>query len=280
MVEAPFGSRLQVLWFRSTGSGQQQDGCLFELLQNTEAADGQPKISIQPQTRMGSSRIFVRSRLQVHRLNDSDAGAYWCRILMNDSKLLNPSDPVHLPTSEVYSIFTTPCPSLAAVSKQERKCADPVETTPKPSHTCYASSSPQAITLTRTVTPTMQRSAVQETVSSSNFIVQSPLPTLVLYNSYISSSSTIKPAATPVIPIEEDDGPSTYTPDTDATTRNTLPSSNNQELLLELYIAIGVLVLFGIVIAVLLPISIWLCVKGQYLKTSKSVNYVSVCHCK
>ena len=152
MVEAPFGSRLQVLWFRSTGSGQQQDGCLFELLQNTEAADGQPKISIQPQTRMGSSRLFVRSRLQVHRLNDSDAGAYWCRILMNDSKLLNPSDPVHLPT-EVYSIFTTPCPSLSAVSKQERKCADPVETTPKPSHTCYASSSPQAITPTRTVTP-------------------------------------------------------------------------------------------------------------------------------
>lgn len=126
----------------------------------------------------------------------------------------------------------------------------------------------------------MQRSAVQETVSSSNFIVQSPLPTLVLYNNYISSSSTIKPAATPVIPIEEDDGPSTYTPDTDATTRNTLPSSNNQELLLELYIAIGVLVLFGIVIAVLLPISIWLCVKGQYLKTSKAVNYVTVCHCK
>ena len=115
----------------------------------------------------------------------------------------------------------------------------------------------------------MQRSVVQETVSSPNFIVQSPLPTLVLYNSYISSSSTIiyKLAATPVIPIEEDDGPTTYTPDTDATTRNTLPSSNNQELLLELYIAIGVLVLFGIVIAVLLPISIWLCVKGQYLKT-------------
>ena len=301
MVEAPVGSRPQVVWFRNTEGGLQQDSCLSEMLQNTEGADGQPKISIQPQSRTDSSRerIFVRSRLQLHRLNDSVAGAYWCTIVVNGSEFLNPSDPVYLQPSAVYSDFTTSCPLLSAVSKQERKCADLVETVPKPSHTCYTiSSTPQAIALTQTVTPTLQ-SGIQETVSSSNFIgqsplptvtpalqrsvviVQSPLPTPVLHNTYTSSSSTLSSnlAATPVISIEED-GRGTYTPELDATTRTTFPSSNNQELLLELYIAIGVLVLFSTVIIVLLPISIWLCVKGQYLKTGESVKYkIAICLC-
>lgn len=268
-IRVPFRSRPQVVWFYRTENGQQQGECLTEMLQNTETAAGQPKISIPPLQRMGSileGQTHVRSRLHIRSLNDSDAGMYWCRLITNGSTLLDPSDPVYLQTQAAYVNFSASCPPLSSISKQEEKCADSIRPTPNSSHTCYTSSTPQAITPSQTVRASLQGTRLRETITSSSMIVPSLRPTPVLHNSYISQSTTEMPSMAPVLPTDLEDG--AYTSDT--VTRATSPTSN--KLLPELCIAVAVLVLFGIAIAVLFPIAIYMCLKRPDTKGGKSVS--------
>ena len=268
-IRVPSRSRLQVVWFYRAEHGQQQGECHSEMLQNTLTAAGQPKISIPSLQRIGSSlegQVHVRSRLHIRRLNDSDAGMYWCRLITNGSKLLEASDPVHLQTQAAYVNISASCPPSSSISKQEEKCADSVRPTTNPSHTCYTSSTPQAVTPSQTVRALLQRTRVQETITSSNKIISSLRPTPVLHNSYISLSTTEIPSITSVLPTDLEDG--TYTLDT--ATRTTLPPTN--KLLPELCIAIAVLVLFGIAIAILFPIAIYMCVKRPDVKNGKSIS--------
>ena len=270
-IRVPSRSKLQVVWFYTTENGQQQGECRSEMLQNTVTAAGQPKISIPPLQRIGSSlesQVHVRSRLHIRRLNDSDAGMYWCRLITNGSKLLEASDPVHLQTQTAYVNFSASCPPSSSISKQEEKCADSIRPTPNPSHTCYTSSTPQAMTPSQTVRALLQRTRVQETITSSNKIIPSLRPTPVLHNSYIGLSTTEIPSMTPVLPTDLEDVYVTYTQDT--ATRTTSPPSN--ELLPELCIAIAVLVLFGIAIAILFPITIYMCVKKPDVKNGKFIS--------
>ena len=216
----------------------------------------QPNIQILQQNLPSSDgrNMWIRSQLRISNLNDSYIGDYVCRVVVDGSEWLIPSDSVYLQQSSSYTHFG-PCSSQFAQSKQERKCA--------------------GWDVRNSMSPTTRTSTSQSTPSTStdqNAPTDSTAPPVDTHSE--PPSTETKVTTTKFV-----DSSTTSIPDQSSGTSNISGSGgdvliiddmgdddetdSNRSLLIELYVSISILVLFGVIIFVLVPVMLYLCFRRK-----------------
>jgi hypothetical protein len=196
----------------------------------------------------------ARSRLVLKNLANSDVGEYYCVAQVDGVELPVPSDAVLLREPAFFSGLGA-CATTGALSKQESKCADGSTTasssapgiptvTPKAKDITTSSSSPAkppTMTVSKPETGSDGRGGVGATTSA----VPNPIDKETMADPTQAGNDTDDSQS---VPAEEEliEGPN---------------------VLLELYIAIAILVMFGVIIVILIPITVWMCLRKR--KTSK-----------
>lgn len=223
-------------------------------------------IFIYHQARNSLMSTAARSRLVLTNLGGStDSGEYYCVAQVNGVELPVPSDAVFLREPTFYSGLGA-CAATGALSKQENKCADGsiVATT-------ASSSAPD----TPTVTPTAKDIATSSTSSAKppTMTVSKPTSSETGSNGRRGKEVTTSGAPNPI------DRETTVDPTQAGNTDDSQPvppedelieenpadddEMKNPSVLLELYIAIAILVIFGVIIMILIPITVWMCLKKR-----------------
>lgn len=215
----------------------------------------QPNIQIWQQNLSSSDgrNMWIRSQLRINNLNDSYVGDYLCRVMVGGSEWLIPSDSVYLQQSSAYTHFG-PCSSQFAQSKQERKCAgwdarntlSPTSSTITSQGTLSTSTDP-IVSTDSNVPPVDTHSESPSTdtkVTTTNFVDSST--TSVLDQ---SNGNNVSGSGDGVL-ISEDKGDDGE-PET------------NRSLLIELYVSISILVVFGVTIFILVPVMLYLCFRRK-----------------
>ena len=224
----------------------------------------------------------ARSRLVLRSLAGSDAGEYYCVAQVDGVELPVPSDAVLLREPTFYSSLGA-CPTTSALSKQESKCAD--------GSTVVATSASSSAPGIPTIMPTAKDIATSSPPSAKP-------PTMTV--SKPSSSETGSDgrggggATTNAVPNPIDEE-TTADPNQAGNTDDSQSVPAEEELieenpsadsdkkspnvLLELYIAIAILVMFGVIIMVLIPITVWMCLrKKKTCKVEGKYNYtIKIC---
>lgn len=227
-VFGPLFSTIRIVWFRSLGA----DNCHIQ-----QVEERQNVVDIQ-QEHFFSDRRAVRSLLRVRNLDDADSGAYWCRILANETELLTPSNSLTLEVSAAYANLP-PCSTTAGLSEMESKCAN--TSLLEPSHRCYTTTSHVEST---TILPT-------RTLSTGGVLTQSMTMTYF----------TVSVSATPLPPVTESNTPSLVENADSQSSNATMSVSSDSNIKWELCIALAVMVLCVVLIALLLFAIIYLCLK-------------------
>ena len=220
------------------------------------------------QVRNSPMSSSARSRLVLTNLGGSDSGEYYCVAQVGGVELAVPSDAVFLREPAFYSSLGA-CATTSALSKQENKCAD----------ASTVSSSVPDIGSQPTATPT-----AKDIATSSSSSAKPPTMTVSKPSSFetgsdgrgvrattstvpnpIDKETTVNPTQagnidnSESVPAEEELFEENPT--------NDAKTDDNPNVLLELYIAIAILVIFGVIIMILIPITVWMCLKKR--KTRK-----------
>lgn len=203
---------------------------------NRLADSAQGDITIREQRReVTGGSLQVRSRLEVRGLDQSDVGQYWCGIRIDSEKWTILSDPLLLEEPEEYVGLGT-CSMTTGQSKRERKCA-------------MWSFKPQQPTDATT-------DSVNTTTSlSTPNGPQEELGTQTEPRVPLSMSNTED------VDVLTDDGTTTELPE---------ESTGSGPLI---YIAVGILVGFGIVIIGLFVLVLCMCVKYRKMQKGEAISY-------
>ena len=236
-----------------------------------------PDVNIRQQERtLRTGLPSLRSRLELSNINSFSSGEYWCNVELNGVEQI-PSDTVDLREPAFYSqLALGACATSVALSKVERKCAvvsasnsiatDSVPTTP---HTPKGSSA-------STMVPTVKPLTVTTGGSSK------PASSLPNTDENVDQGATTGGMSNPI-----ENGEILATTDKSAQavyntgngvdssiTENEVARDNptdmdsnaDQNVLLELYIAVAVLVIFGVIIMILVPITVCMCLKKKKIR--------------
>lgn len=213
----------------------------------------------------------ARTRLVLKNLGGSDSGEYYCVARVDGVELPVPSDAVFLREPTFYSSLNA-CATTGGLSKQENKCADGSTT---------ASSSAPEIGSQPTATPTAKDIATSSLSSAKPPTMTVSKPTSSETGSDEKAGVGATTSAVPN-PIDKettvDPTQAGNTDDSESVpaeeelieenpTNNDEKTDDNPNILLELYIAIAILVIFGVIIIILIPITVWMCLKKR--KTHK-----------
>ena len=302
-VEAPLNQFPQVVWFRSRFHQDPESGMDWWIM---ERLDGSlPGILVREQHRLSSNSYTMRSQLQISSLDNSDIGDYWCRIVVDGTQWLIPSDTFFLQHSSTYSQYSA-CTTRFAQSKLERKCAarEPSTATTEAPTTMTVDTTTTTITEATTgVSRTTPNTANVYVVESETTISTQPRsytteerysttkPTVVTGSTTpISTPDSRKTTTEEVIDDTEQQRFTTLAPrSTESSTSsflqtesltdsdllelnkggptNETPESRKDNFLRkELYISVAVLLLFGVLILILIPITVCLCIRKRTRK--------------
>lgn len=214
----------------------------------------------------------LRSRLELSDINSFDSGEYWCSVELNGVEQI-PSDTVDLREPALYSGLGA-CATTGALFKWQRKCAvasasnsiatDSVPTTKgssastmvprvKPLTVTTGGSSRPASSLPDTVENVDQQGAttsgMSNPVESGEILATTDKSAQAAYN---TGNDGVDGSIT------ENEIVGDNPTDKD--------SSGNQNVLLELYIAVAILLIFGVIIMILIPITVWMCLKKKKIR--------------
>ena len=232
-------------------------------------------VYIYHQERTSPMSNSARSRLVLRNLAGSDAGEYYCVAQVDGVELPIPSDAVLLREPNFYSSLGA-CATTGALSKQESKCADgstvvattavPGIPTVTPTAKDIATSSPPSAK-----PPTMTVSKPSSSETGSDGRGGGGATTNAVPNP-IDEATTIDPTQAG----NTDDSQSSVPAEEELIEEN--PSAANDKkspnVLLELYIAIAILVMFGVVIMVLIPITVWMCLRKRQTRKVEGKYYL------
>ncbi len=254
-VEVPLESSESIVtWFHSVSPTPPPSPCSMNQL-STNLTESIFVLTMPNSIRNG--RRFVRTQLRIRGLTDSRVGSYWCMVQDPGQNRLLPSDLLFLQPAAVYANLL-PCPTTQAVSKEENKCAvllqqplvdgSAIQLLPTISgsssevyhlqSTSFVDSISPTVTGLRQSTISIQTSKV--ITSSGQETTSSPQPSVT----YASPAFTVPPLGE-------------------------VPGTNNdrdKNLLLKLYIAIGVLGVTTVLILVLLIVSVGLYLRKHHQK--------------
>ena len=227
-----------IVWFRSqlqSPSGEAKEtgsDSDLDLWQIDRLTGLQPGVQIREQSMqsLNGQNIWARSQLVISDLNDSYVGDYWCRIKDGEEWLM-PSDSVYLQQASTYSHFGA-CSQEFAQSKQERKCAGWIATVTPPENATTEY-------LAYTQGTTTQPSTEEET--------SSPHPSTE--EDIFSPTTRAQTVAVSNVTDDED-------LDDEVSARS---------LATELYIAISILVLFGVMVLIFAPATLYMYIKRRKL---------------
>ena len=209
------------------------------------------------QARTSTMSTAARSRLMLRNLGGSDSGEYYCVAQINGEELTVPSDALFLQEFAFYSSLDA-CATTNALSKEERKCADG-------STVATASSSVPDISSSPAKPPTM---TVSKPPSGNDGKAGAGTTTTAVPNPI--DMEMVRTPETTVDPTQAgntDDSGSVSAEEELIPTNNDMEMDENPNVILELYIAIAILVIFGVIIVILIPITVWMCLKKR--KTRK-----------
>lgn len=252
----------------------------------------QPGVNIRQQYRFsGTGSSSSRSRLELSNIDDFDSGEYWCSVELSGVEPIQiiPSDTVYLREPAFYSRLGA-CSTAGALSKLQRKCA-------------FASTSNIIGTdsvLTTTHTPKGSDGSTRvPTVKPLTVATGGSKPTSSLPNTVENAdqgattggmSNPIKSGEILATTDESAQAEVVYSTGTDvdgSVTGNEIAGDNptdedssaNQNVLLELYVAIAVLVIFGVIIMILVPITVWMCFKKKKIRMIEGMLKSNLCDC-
>ncbi len=241
--QVPADSSVDIRWYWT--QNEDEAGTLGTLIQT----DGSKYITMLQMDPPTNGRTIFFSDLLVHNFNDTDTGFYWCQMVINGSRLLEPSCPM-----EITAVPTngTSAADICMVTGMTvpRKCADFVMITETSQFNTPTPSAPTAIM--------SESSLLRES--------QSALPGGTSLSGMEMISEQVTPTATPV-PMD------TGTPSS---------SSSSSSLSSAVYGALGaaavVIVLVGGVLVSLLG---WVYLKRKKLpsKTSECYWLLLFCQC-
>ena len=246
-----------IVWFRSQLQSPTQEAketgsdSDLDLWQIDRLSEMQPGVQIREQSMQtqDGQNIWKRSQLAISDLNDSYVGDYWCRIKDGNDWLI-PSDSVYLQQASTYSHFGA-CSQEFAQSKQERKCAGWIATVTPPENATTESS---VLTEGTTVQP-----LTKEEISSAHPSTEEDIFSITAHAQTVAVSNVTD---------DED-------LDDEARARS---------LATEFYIAISILVLFGVMVLIFAPATLYMCIKRRKQGEADSVNVTSFlfifCGCK
>lgn len=214
---------------------------------------------LRPPNSVRNGKTFVRTQLRVLQLSDIHVGTYWCMVQSTGVMGFLPSDPLYLQPNATYT-NVLPCPTVRAVSKEETKCALPVQptlsldsNTMKQTSTATPESqsqvNPSQSVTVASITAMLQTSSSPSVLPTSSAEAEPsslPLPNSPLQPSAIPDSSVLPPFSDPNASIDEN-------------------------LLTKLYIAIGVLGVVIVLILALLAVSIGLYLRKYHWKRKSNV---------
>ena len=251
-------------------SDSESDQWVIERLEASQAG-----VVIHDQQRTSSTSYSVRSRLVLSNLDSLDSGDYWCRVLLNGDEWTVPSDAVYLREATYYTQLGA-CSTSGALSKDEGRCADwnnrisTASTGTDSQHPTiptlilpeeHMTSRPSMVTKPPTST---SRSTTSTSTTDDNIGVHLGATTGGISDSMetaTTTKTTVESTQAVNAGVKESEDVTKGHPN--PTDEGSWENTRQPQFLLELYIAIAVLVIFGMITAILIPITVCMCFRKR-----------------